>query len=255
MIKSIFLTLLACFSLFNKETIFKTKSIVSISNSSLVLEPNGSDTFKVIGVNDENVQEIRIYYDENQKITEIEGGAFDSCLSLHSIMISYSVTIFPNDLFSDWNVHSTHFSIINYTGSQSEWETNSSNMFLPRSVNIFFQSCDEGFIRTWRDIVGNRYDTEMNQIAKDDYDTLISLYNHLSVDDKKIVNDFEYMEGTTIYCGLLKLRQFFDKDISASKPTKEVSSDTMISLIIVIALIGMTFIMVFYYLKDKKIIY
>ena len=50
------------------------------------------------------------------------------------------------------------------------------------------------------------------------------------------------------------MRTFFEQPDTSYSENREVSSSTMISFVIIIAVVGMTFIMVFYYLKDKHII-
>ena len=219
------------------------------TNADLNLEVKENNHYKVIGVNDSSLSQIRIYYDDGQIIDEIAEGAFESCSQLQSLMISYCVTIMPTDIFSDPNNHQ-NFTDIYYTGTELEWQA------LDYSTNyrVTFEACDEGFIRLWNRDVRPFETSNVCDISKVKYDEIISLYEDLSEEDKAVVNDYEDLSGTTIADSLSFLKSHFSGSANAITETREVSSSTMISFILIIAVGGMTFIMVFYYLKDKKII-
>lgn len=219
------------------------------NNNDLNLEIKENDHFKVIGVNDSSLSQIRIYYDENQIIDEIAEGAFASCFQLQSVMISYCVTIMPNNFFNDANNHQ-NFTDIYYTGTEQEWQS----LDYSTDYRVSFEACDEGFIRLWNRDVRPLETSNVCDIGKAKYDEIISLYENLSDEDKAIVNDYEDLKGATIAESLSFLRGHFSDSTNAIGEPREVSSDTMISFILIIAVGGMTFIMIFYYLKDKKII-
>jgi len=219
------------------------------TNADLNLEVKENNHYKVIGVNDTSLSQIRIYYDDSQIIDEIGEGAFEACSQLQSLMISYCVTIMPTDFFSNSDNHQ-NFTDIYYTGTEVEWQA----LNYSTSYRVSFEACDEGFIRLWNRDVRPLETSNVCDISKAKYDEIISLYENLSEEDKTVVNAYEDLSGTTITDSLSFLKSHFSGSANAITETREVSSSTMISFILIIAVGGMTFIMVFYYLKDKKII-
>lgn len=254
MLKTILLTLLVSLSLLSGDFSVSHREVLP-TNDDLTLELKDNSHYKVTGVNDTSLEEFRIYYDENTVIDEISEGAFDSCLSLTTLMISYSVNILPANLFTDSTQH-TDFETINYTGTKAEWDA----LLISYSYDINYEACDEGFIRMWNRDVRPTSDSSLCDIGKVKYLEVIALYENLSDGDRLVVNAYRDLndvlsETGNIASSISYLKDYYTKgDVPSSNETKEVSSSLMISLIVVIAVVGMTFIMIFYYLKDKKII-
>jgi len=248
MIKQLLLALMVSGGLFIYNPHLPIRSAL-IENDNLVLESKENGHYKLLGVTDSNVSEIRIYYNEEFYVDEIAPGAFDSALTLESVMISYTVTSIPSPLFTTPENHPS-FSTINYTGSDAEWN----DLNYLTSYTVFSNACDEGFIRMWNRDVRPQENSNVCDITREIYERVIELYETLSETDRQVVSDYVDLAGSKISDSISNLRTVFDKQETSPSENREVSSSTMISFVIIIAVVGMTFIMVFYYLKDKNII-
>lgn len=206
----------------------------------------------LLDVVNSSLTDMRIYAAEN--IDEISEGAFDDCLNLESLMISYTITILPDSLFSSPENHVNFFDIF-YTGSETEWELVTNYGVYNDQYDVHFDAFDEGFIRMWNREVRPGADISICDIGIAGFSRVMSLYENLSETDRETVNDTVDFSGEdTIGESIIFLSQYFAQENSSYSDNREVSSSTMISFVIVVAVIGMTFIMVFYYLKDKQII-
>lgn len=215
------------------------------------LEEKANGHYKITGVKADYLDnsELRIYFDESKIIDEIGLNSFDGCSSLTTLMISYAVEVMPTSLFTNPADYSS-FSHINYTGSEEEWTALSFSF-----ASVSYEACDEGFIKVWNDEVRPTADSNICDVTPAQFDHVFSLYKELSEADRNIVDAYEDLAGDQISKSIAYLNQIFnDNSDSGRNETKEVSPSTMITFILVIAVGGMTFIMVFYYLKDKKII-
>lgn len=220
-----------------------------IENGNLILESKENGHYKLIGLTDSDVSEVRIYFNEEFYVDEIDSEALDNALNLESIMISYAVTIIPSPLFTTPQDH-PNFDTINYTGSETQW--NDLNYLTSYTVNT--DACDEGFIRMWNRDVRPQANSNVCDIDRVLYERIIELYETLSETDRQVVGDYVDLAGSKISDSISTLRTFFNQPGTSNSESREVSSSTMISFVIIIAVVGMTFIMVFYYLKDKQII-
>ncbi len=218
-------------------------------NDNLILESKENGHYKVVGVTDSDVSDIRIYYNEEYYVDEIALGAFDAAFNLESLMISYTVTSIPSPLFTIPGNH-PNFNTINYTGSETEWN----DLNYLTSYTVFTDACDEGFIRLWNRDVRPQENSSVCDISPALYERVIELYETLSDNDRQTVDEYVDLAGSNISDSISTLRNFFEQPDTSYSEDREVSSSTMISFVIIIAVVGMTFIMVFYYLKDKHII-
>lgn len=248
MIKQLLLVLMLSSGLFFNNPHIPVRSL-PVENDNLILESKENGHYKLIGVTDSNVSEIRIYYNEDFYVDEIASGAFDTALNLQSLMISYTITSIPSPLFTTSENHPS-FNTINYTGSETEW----SDLNYLTSYTVITDACDEGFIRMWIRDVRPQANSNVCDINRALYERIIELYETLSETDRQIVGDYVDLAGSKISDSISTLRTFFEQLDTSYSENREVSSSTMISFVIIIAVVGMTFIMVFYYLKDKHII-
>lgn len=248
MIKHAILVLIISSGIFINNPHIPIKTL-PVENGNLILESKENGHYKLVGVTDPNVSEIRIYHNEDFYVDEIASGAFDSALNLESVMISYTITSIPSPLFTAPENHAI-FSTINYTGSDIEWN----NLNYLTSYTIFTDACDEGFIRLWNRDVRPQENSSVCDISRALYELVIELYETLSEYDRQIVSDYVDLAGSKISDSISTMRTFFEQPDTSYSENREVSSSTMISFVIIIAVVGMTFIMVFYYLKDKHII-
>ena len=203
---------------------------------------------EIISVKDEhkNDTELRVYASEDYKVESINSEAFRDCSKLESIMLSKTVKTLPNDVFDGL----VDFAIINYTGSIEEFQAigySNTNNYV---VNDY--ACDEGFLNFWNAKIRPTEDSSLCDISRDIYNKMEILYNKLSDDDIHSIKDIADGDST-IEKGIKYLREFFS-DAPQETKTKEASKSTMIVLILIIASIGMTFICVFYLLRERKII-
>ncbi len=193
-----------------------------------------------------NESELRVYASETSKVLSINSEAFKDCKNLESIMLSKTVEVLPNGLFDTLN----NFQTINYTGSKQEFDqigfSNSKNY----TINEY--ACDEGFVNYWNTFIRPNEDSSLCDVTKDNYKKMEALYNNLSDEDIVSIKDVKDADST-IEKGIKYLREFFS-DAPKETTTREASKSTMIALILVIASIGMTFICVFYLLRERKII-
>ena len=203
---------------------------------------------ELISVKDshKNDDELRVYASETYKVESINSEAFKDCANLKSVMLSKTVTTLPNDAFSGL----TSFTTINYTGSYAEFEaigyTNISNY----TINEY--ACDEGFLNFWKEFIRPTSESSLCDVTRENYNKMEDLYDALSDEDIISIKDVAD-GGSTLENGIKYLREFFSDSPQETK-TKEASKSTMIVLILIVASIGMTFICVFYLLRERKII-
>lgn len=190
-----------------------------------------------------NSQEIRVYCSENYKY--IANNVFDECNNLSSLMISNGI-----EEIGEQNWPET-LTLINYTGSSEEYANLGLNI---SNVSIEYYALDEGFINYWNAFVRPTSETSIcDQVGKDKYEDLNLMYTSLSEEDLEQVNDYKDLSGASIKSSMSYLKALYSGQ--ETRPVeKETSSALMITLILVTATIGMTFIAVMYLLKQNKII-
>lgn len=188
----------------------------------------------LLEVLDKSADDIRIY--EKDHVTSIDATAFDGC-QFTTIMISNTVTEI-NAVIPD-NV------VINYTGSLPAY-------FDVGEHIVHEYACDEGFIHYWGEYIRKTPEQSICDVKREDYNTMIQLYENLSKDDKEVVDAIP--DGDSSIKDSVEFLRTYFKEKNKSNTTKEIAQSTMLTIILVIASIGMTSIGVFYYLKDKNII-
>lgn len=253
MLKKLFLIPFAIGGLvFNSTSQILSESIDNNDCFNLTLQESGN--YKLISVKDTYLkeQELRIYNNNDKKITGIEENAFNGCLNLNTLMISYSVVNLPTKLFND---ESINLVALNFTGSEEDWKNVYNHQLYEEKYEIKYYSNDEGFIYMWDNIVRPNENSSICDIGSKKYNELVKpLYQNLAEKDKEYVDNHVDKAGIAISKSIKELSERFSSIHKVNTAEKEVSQDFMVSLIVGIALVGMTFISVFYYLKEKQII-
>ena len=239
--------LMASFLLINP----KGSRVPPRSNDSQFTYNQVSDYYVITGVQDDYLSkdELRIYgkeYDEDHRyVKEVAADALDTA-SYTTIMISKDVETFGPSLNNK---------IVYYTGTEDEFEVfvTANSIDVTKISALYYQACDEGFIRFW--------ETEIKTLPsicdiltdKPLLNKMFKLYDQLDITlDKKVVDEYE-TEDTTIKELVKYIESLVDPDPEPAKKS-ELSQNTMMTFILAIAGIGMTSITIFYLLKDKKII-
>lgn len=247
------LTLLIIFLGFNS---FKTNDFHVVKAeetnpylSDLIYEENSDETLTVIGVNDSSLDKVnlRVYghHDQlNKEITKIASDAFIEVTNLSSLMISNKIT-----LIEDSALNISSLTSIYYTGSMDEWEQLNYETTLPVADYAF----DEGFINYWNTFIRPSKNASVCDISKERYTELKYKYNLLGSLDKSNVNDYVDSAGESIEDSLHYLESYFNPKDDEPKENK-ISKDVAMTIVIGIAIFGMTSIAVFYLLMKKNII-
>lgn len=219
------------------------------TSDQFILQEVSTNEYKIVGVAEDFIEEteLRIYDFDDKKIISIDENAFASATNLESIMISNKLTNFSisENAFNGLD----KFKTINYTGSLEEFEELE---FTNDKITINDYACDEGFMNFWNKFIRPTSDSSLCDVSKENYLKVQALFDELSLDDKDRVKDIEDGDGT-INDALNYLKDYHKEHKQDSRP-KEVSKSTMIVLILVIASIGMSFICIFYLLRERKII-
>ena len=214
--------------------------------AALNVSSNERGNYTLVSIDGSSLEdELRIYRYDDQLIDEIADNAF-SGTSFTSVAISNCVTIINANAFAGQTSLVTCY----FTGSEQEWNSlNVSYTF----QNVYYYAIDEGFINYWNKEVRPTADTNICDITKDQYNYIRELYSDLTAEDKAVVDAYEDLAGSSIKDSIKELNRHFAAP-SGSKNTEEWNQTGAITLILIIAVIGMTSITIFYLLKTKKII-
>lgn len=217
------------------------------NNVTFNLTSKGESTYKITGVREESIfeNELRVYNSEEYHVDEIESGSFDTCVRLKSFMLSDCVVTIGRNTFTTVS----GFEVINYTGSEADFRLLNLDT---TNITVNYYACDEGFMNYWYTYVRQDETSNICNITKDQYRTLCTLYQNLYEEDLARVDAISDGEGTIKDSMYFLDNMFNEGDITPT--TKEASKTMMIILILTIATLGMTFICVFYILKERNII-
>lgn len=210
-----------------------------------VLTINERGNYTVTGVveSSKNKEELRVYYDENKVVDEIDSDAFVTCPNLTTLMFSYSITHIDNDALDN-------IVVVKYTGSEEQYNA----LGITKTFSsIYYYACDEGFINYWNTTIRPEKGTSICDISKETFNTLYSRYIQLTSEEKAVVDTTLDKAGAKIGDSMQELVNLFYKP-NSSKPKSEWNQSGAITLIIVISVIGMTSICIFFLLKTKKLI-
>jgi hypothetical protein len=118
---------------------------------------------------------------------------------------------------------------------------------------ISYYSCDEGFINYWNENIRPNENSNICDITQSTFSEVYSLYKSLSNEDLETVDSYVDLADAKISDSMKELISVFTKTPNAPKNT-EWNQTGAITLIMIIAVIGMTSITVFFLLKTKNII-
>lgn len=189
--------------------------------------------------------EFRLYHYDDLVIDEVSDTAFNGT-TFSTLMLTYSVTHIDNTVFEN----ASNIKNIYFTGSEAEYQAlNLAHSF----TSVSYYSKDEGFILFWNREIRPTKDTNICSINKATFNQVYSMYKQLDKNDLKVVDNYEDLGGAKISDSMKQLVNHF----SESKPSRkndEWNQTGAITLIIFIAVLGMTSITVFFLLKTKHII-
>ena len=189
--------------------------------------------------------ELRIYRYDDMVIDEIADNAFAGT-SFTSIAISNCVTVINTDAFAGQDTITTLY----FTGSEEECDALYPNYTFE---HIYYYAIDEGFINYWNKEVRPDANTNICEITKEEYSYIRDLYTSLSAEDRAVVDGYTDLAGATIKDSIKELNLHFAAPNEA-KNSEDLDQTGAITIILIIAVIGMTAITIFYLLKTKKII-
>lgn len=246
------LTLSIGFNLVDFDSFDIVKAEENTYVSDFIYEENGENTLKVIGVKDssKNKTNLRIYgYEDGIKetgkiINEIALNAFEGVNNLTSLMISDNILTIANNALDIASLQTIY-----YTGELSKW----TELNYDTNVTVIDYSFDEGFINYWNKFIRPSEETSICAITNDTYLTLKNKYQALGTLDKQNVNSYEDKAGDKIEDSIKYLDAYFSPKEDKPKENK-ISKDVALTIVIGIAIFGMTSIAVFYLLMKKNII-
>ena len=243
MVKALFIPFFAlCFG-----SSFAVKNTANMAKddykSYLVTSLNERNNYTLESINGFSGSEFRLYHYDDLVIDEISDTAF-SGQTFSTLMLTNSVTHISDAVFEN----APSITSIKYTGSGEEF-----NALGLSFANFSRYSCDEGFMNYWNTYVRPNEDSNICDINKATYQDVYFLYKNLSQDDLNIVNAMTDKAGAKISDSMKELVKLFS-DSSGSQKTDEWNQTGAITLIIVVAVIGMTSITIFFLLKTKNII-
>ena len=218
--------------------------------SYLTTEDNSRNQKTLIAVSASFTEnELRIYHYDDLPIDEISDTAFQDT-NFESLMMSNNVTHITNAVFTASKIKHMH-----YTGSSEEYNA----LILQREItyqfeSISFYSYDEGFINYWNEKIRPTEDTNIcGDVTSTTFQEMYGYYRALEDEDKEVVNDYKDKAGFKIKDSIKELETHFLGPSQTNK-TEEWNQTGAITLIIFIAVIGMTSITIFFLLKTRNII-
>ena len=216
--------------------------------SYLNTEDKGDGTYRVTSVKDEykGSNDIRIYRFDEQPIDEISDAAFVDT-TFTSIVLSKDITHISDNVFTN----APNIQNIYYTGSLAEFSA--LNLSFDTS-HVIPYSVDEGFINHWNDVIRPTSDINIcNDVSRETYKYTLSLYNNLTKSDLDIVNAYVDKAGAKIGDSMKELIKHYQES-GSQKKNDQWNQTGAITLIIIVAVIGITSIAIFFLLKTKNII-
>lgn len=215
--------------------------------SDFVYELKEDDTYLIKEVREESIDKtnLRLYGTYNDvAVSEISSNLFNGCNSLTKVMVSSTFTSLPSGLLELDTV-----TTIEYTGSLEQFN----GLNYQTNKTVIEYSCDEGFINYWNTYIRPTPTSSICDITEDTYNDLIAKYEVLNSYDEAIVNNYVDLGGEKISDSIEYLEVLFSPAQPSNKKT-EISKSVTLSIIIGVAIFGMTSIAIFYLLMKKNII-
>lgn len=188
--------------------------------------------------------EFRVYHYDDLVIDEIDDDAFLGT-AFTSLMLTNSVTHITDTVFENSKVKYLYF-----TGSEEEF---SSLNLTYEFTFVKYYSDDEGFINYWNKEIRPTKETNICDISKAKFNEVYSLYKGLDTEDLKVVDNYVDLDGAKIVDSMKQLVNLF-AETHPSQKNDEWNQTGAITLIIFIAVLGMTSITIFFLLKTKHLI-
>ena len=189
--------------------------------------------------------ELRIYHYDDLPIDEISDTAFENT-NFESLMMSNYVTHVTDAAFSASKIKYMH-----YTGSPAQY---SALGITHEFTSISYYSYDEGFINYWDEKIRPTAETSIcDDVNSTTFQEMYAYYRALSDEEKEAVNKYQDKAGAKIKDSIKELETHFLGPNQTNK-TEEWNQTGAITLIIFIAVIGMTSITIFFLLKTRNII-
>ena len=214
--------------------------------SALTTELNERGNYTLTAVDASSFgNEFRLYHYDDLLIDEVSDTAFNGT-TFSSLMLTYSVTHINDAVFEN----ASNIKNIFFTGSEAEYQA--LNLTHPFN-SVSYYSKDEGFICFWNREIRPTKDSNICSISKATFNQVYSMYKQLDKNDLQVVDAYVDLGGAKISDSMKQLVNHF----SESKPSRkndEWNQTGAITLIIFIAVLGMTSITVFFLLKTKHII-
>jgi len=188
--------------------------------------------------------EFRIYHYDDLLIDEISDSAFaDTTFS--TLVLTNSVKHINQTAINS----AENIKTFSFTGSKDEFDALGISF-----SNVNYYAVDEGFINFWNKNVRPVATSNICSISQDTFNYVNDLYKNLSNEDLEVVNNHKDLADIKISESMKELVRVFSEPEPAKK-NDEWNQTGAITLIIFIAVLGMTSITIFYLLKTKNIIH
>ena len=204
----------------------------------------GNNTLMSVSYTSDN--EFRLYHYDDLVIDEVGDEAFKDT-NFKTLVLTKDVKYINDAAFTN----APNIEYLRFTGSKAEYNNLNLNV---NFEEISFYSVDEGFINYWNENIRPTANTNIcDYTTSQTFGEVYALYKNLSESDLEIVNNYEDLSGAKISASMKELIRVFATPDKAQK-NDEWNQTGAITLIIFIAVLGMTFITVFFLLKTKHII-
>lgn len=211
--------------------------------SCLVTSLNERNNYTLNSISSFTGSEFRLYHYDDLLIDEVSDTAF-SGQTFTTLMLTNSVTHISKTAFDNC----PSITKIKFTGSKEEYQALGD---LPATT--YFYACDEGFMNYWNKYIRPEAGSNICSISKATFQDINVLYKNLSTEDLAVVDATKDLAGATIKESMKELIRVFSGS-EGSQKTEEWNQTGAITLIIIVAVIGMTSITIFFLLKTKHII-
>ena len=214
----------------------------------LVLEKNERDNYTLMGINGFSGSEFRIYHYDEYIIDEIDDNAFVN-QNFDTLVLTNTVKKVSNNAF----LNAPSIQELKFTGNATEFSA--LEISYEFSNGYYLYSVDEGFINYWDEKIRPTSTSNIcNDIDYKTYQEVYGLYLNLSEEDRAVVDAYEDAANAKIKDSMVELKNHFSQTPNSNQ-TEEWNQTAAITLITIIALIGMTSITIFFLLKTKNIIH
>ena len=204
----------------------------------------GNNTLVSVDSYSEN-GEFRIYHYDNLVIDEVDDNAFHGT-NFKTLVLTNSVKYISDSAFEN----AENIKNLFFTGSEEEFKA----LNLTHSFDaVKFYYADEGFMNFWSEVVRPNKDANICDISINQYEFVYNLYISLNNTDKSVVDSSIDLAGSKISDSMKELINKFHVEPN-NQNSDEWNQTGAITLIIFIAVLGMTFISIFYLFKTKHII-